>query len=226
MAVDLLRIELSVLWGFDGEGRVTGPDDLVLGVAADGVTAAVSPAVPDGLAAALLDRAGGNDPVGACLELLGPGATVSSWPSFLVPDGVSYELPGVTVLRPGDELRAPRPQNWEPEEWEDLLGGGAGAPWAMIVRDEEVVSVCHTPRRAPEGAEAGTWTREDHRGRGYAAATTAVWSWLLPGPRFYSTSAGNRSSQRVAARLGLTELGAIWKLNRPCGPPRSPGCGR
>ncbi|MFC7327966.1 GNAT family N-acetyltransferase [Marinactinospora rubrisoli] len=57
-----------------------------------------------------------------------------------------------------------------------------------------------------------------HRGRGHAASVTAHWATEFAEDRrrlFYSTSAENTSSQRVAARLGLRRLGWIWKLSRP-----------
>ncbi|MEO3803255.1 hypothetical protein [Nonomuraea sp. B1E8] len=67
--------------------------------------------------------------------------------------------------------------------------------------------------------EIGVIWRLDDRGRlpgpGLAAATTAAWAGLLPGTRlFYSTSADDHSSRRVAARLGLRSIGWLWKLTR------------
>ncbi|MFF3665559.1 GNAT family protein [Microtetraspora malaysiensis] len=49
------------------------------------------------------------------------------------------------------------------------------------------------------------------------AATTAAWADLLSADcphLFYSTSADNLSSQRVAGRLGLRAIGWLWKLTR------------
>ncbi|MFG1701639.1 GNAT family N-acetyltransferase [Nonomuraea sp. M3C6] len=107
--VDLLRIEIGVIWTLDDHGRLPGPEDVVIGVAADGMIGAVGRNVP----------------------------------------------------------------------------------------------------------EAGTWTSPAFRGRGYAATATAAWADLFSGTRlFYSTSADNHSSQRVAARLGLRNIGWLWKLTR------------
>ena len=80
---------------------------------------------------------------------------------------------------------------------------------------DRVVSNCHTPRFNDRGAEAGTWTDPDYRGRGYAAATTAAWASLMAHSDrhlFYSTSADNISSQRVAERLSLPLIGWMWQL--------------
>lgn len=109
------------------------------------------------------------------------------------------------------ELRIPI--TWEADEWAELLAGAYG-PWAMIIDADRVLSICHCARLAAEGVEAGTWTVDDARGRGLAAAATAAWADAcrsLPGLVFYSTGANNRSSQRVAARLGLPLVGQLWK---------------
>ncbi|MFI7135393.1 GNAT family N-acetyltransferase [Nonomuraea sp. NPDC050153] len=226
MTVGLLAVELGVIWRLDSRGRLPGPEEVVIGVAADGMTAAVCADVPDPLAARLLDLVSRSAPpppgeppdaLARCDTLLGGGRTVSGGPCYLVRPPLPFEAPA-EVLRSDDpshaaRARPPRPPNWEPEEWDELVAGGAGAPWAMIVEDGQVAAICHSARLTPEGAEAGTWTSPAFRGRGYAAATTAAWAGLLPGLHlFYSTSAGNRSSQRVAERLGLRAIGRLWKL--------------
>ncbi|TDD04839.1 N-acetyltransferase [Nonomuraea deserti] len=201
-----------------------------MGVAADGMTAAVGRDVPGALASRLLDLVAGGAPsppgqppevLEQCRVLLGGTTTVSSGPCYVVPPPpVIFDAPGAVVLRSDDpahaeRVRPLRPPNWASDEWDDLLDGRDGAPWAMAVADEQVVAVCHTPRRTPDGAEAGVWTAPAFRGRGLAAATTATWAGLLPRTRlFYSTSADNHSSQRVAARLGLRAIGWLWKLTR------------
>jgi RimJ/RimL family protein N-acetyltransferase len=114
------------------------------------------------------------------------------------------------------DLAGAAPPTWEPGEWADLVAGRLG-PWAAVRRGGRVVALCFTPVAGPEGAEAGVWTDPGHRGRGFAAAATARWATSFPGgrPLFHSTSDANRSSQRVAARLGLPRLGRLWKASRP-----------
>lgn len=123
-----------------------------------------------------------------------------------------------------DEIRVPI--TWEDDEWADLLAGAYG-PWAMIIDGDRVLSICHCARLAPAGVEAGTWTADDARSRGLAAAATAAWAdacRTLPGLVFYSTDIANKSSQRVAARLELPLVGQLWKF-RPAdegnGPPQA-----
>ena len=225
--IDLLQVELGVIWRLDDRGRLPGPEDVVIGVAADGLIAAVADSVSDTLARRLLDLTaeGTPSPFGTppdvlegCRALLGgERVAVSGGPSYLVRPPVRFDVP-VRVLRSDEPahvrlVRPLRPGNWAPGEWESLCDGGEGAPWAMIVEDGQVAAICHTARLTPAGAEAGTWTSPLYRGRGYAAATTATWADLLPDLQlFYSTSADNRSSRRVAERLGLRALGWLWKL--------------
>ncbi|MFH8343740.1 GNAT family N-acetyltransferase [Streptomyces sp. NPDC018045] len=166
---------------------------------------------------------------------LGP-VHITSGPSYLVrPDRIRY-APTAPVVRSDTtdpavvaSLRTANPGNWDADEWHDLLDGKLG-PWAMALdpaapapdpdagHPAHVVSICHTPCWTDHGAEAGTWTRPGHRGRGHAATVTAAWSRLqAPTGRhlFYSTSATNHASQNVAARLGLRPLGHLWKLSPP-----------
>lgn len=112
-----------------------------------------------------------------------------------------------------------RPDNWEADEWAELLGGKLG-PWAMALDGREPVSICYSARRTPKAADAGIWTHRRHRGKGLAPAVVAAWARLeAPGKEaiFYSTSASNTASQSVALKLNLKLLGWIWKLEKPAG---------
>lgn len=121
-------------------------------------------------------------------------------------------------------LKKANPGNWEPVEWDELLDGLLG-PWTIASLDERVVSLCHAPLRTTERfAECGVWTDPDFRRRGFAAAVTAEWAAIAakPGRRlFYTTHHTNRSSQRVAERLGLCFLGYEIAPVRSDGAPRS-----
>lgn len=233
-ALDLLRIEMAVLWDTDDRRRLRGPHEFVVAAAPNGITAAVALGLPDDVGDQLLDVVHRSTPpptpaqppaamqeARALLSAAGRGQlSLSYGPSYLVSPPMRYG-DSAAVLRSdspdASRVRSARPDNWTAEEWNELLTGGAGAPWAMIVDHGRVVSMCHTPRSSSAGAEAGTWTNPEFRGRGYAAAATAAWADLLAATcpyLFYSTSADNHSSQRVAERLGLRQLGWLWKLSR------------
>jgi hypothetical protein len=186
--------------------------------------------VPEDLARELRDRhrrAGPGDPAGPppaladCERLL----SASGWktrrqdgPSYVIEkpahfgSGAAIECSGSPTA---ERLRRSNPGNWEPIEWNELLAGDLG-PWTMATRGNRVISICHTPRpMTAAAAECGVWTDPDFRGRGHAAAVTDAWAdMLLPSGRhlFYRTRADNRSSQRVAERLGLRRIGWTWTV--------------
>ncbi|MBV9577636.1 MAG: GNAT family N-acetyltransferase, partial [Chloroflexi bacterium] len=151
---------------------------------------------------------------------LGPvDLTPASGPSYLVGETVDFQS-AAQLVRSDDShsnwLRGATPDNWEVEEWQQLIDGTLG-PWAMAVDNALVIAICHTARNGGRGVEAGVWTRPGFRGRGHAAAVTAAWSAQLRSDErwvFYSTGRTNLSSQRVAARLGLRPLGWLWQLVR------------
>lgn len=233
----LLQVEIETLWVTDDRGyllRSRGPEGtapyLVIAVSTDGQVAVAYSRLPEALIAELqatvAEAPPSPDPatlpawIAGCTRLLqrSVGAVdLSSGPGYLVPPGTTYA--SRADIRRSDETESlrgtiPAPANWSAEEWDQLLDGSLG-PWAMAVEDRVVISLCHSARLTEQGAEAGVWTHPAHRGRGYAAAVTAAWASLLAGSGrhlFYSTSADNRSSQRVAARLNLRPLGWLWIL--------------
>lgn len=221
------------------EFNATPAPHLAVAVADEGHVVAFGRDVPDGLVGEL-EAVLGEGPmqyvptieavvpeaIARCAELiegvLGP-VEVSSGPSYVIPAGTAFasSVPIVLSTEEGGEAAALRERNprrggWSADEWEQLLDGALG-PWAMAVSEGQVVSICHCARLSENGAEAGVWTDVGFRGRGYAAAVTAAWASLLERSGrtlFYSTSAENLSSQRVAARLGLRPIGWVWKLGR------------
>jgi hypothetical protein len=237
---ELLRIEIETLWTHDERGRLVaarrpdayeGAPHLVVGVTTDGATvAAIGRGVADALADELLAEVARSPRVAPsevpaaferCTQLLRDAlgdVETSGGPSYLIPPGTTFATP-VAIRRsegnPAEALRGKRPDNWQVDEWQQLVDGALG-PWAIATIDGAPVSMCHSARLSERGAEAGVWTAPEHRGRGYAAAVTADWAALLaPSGRhlFYSTSANNVSSQRVAARLGLRPIGWTWRLS-------------
>jgi RimJ/RimL family protein N-acetyltransferase len=238
--IDLLRIEIETLYATDERGRLLESREpepgsaphLVVAVARDGWTSAIGRAVPDRVASDLEAAMRRDPPRGEpaqrpecmerCEELLRSAmgeTSVAAGPSYLMAGEVS-PTSAATILRSDCDgaaakvqLQPPAASGWRLDEWTALIGGELG-PWAMGAIDGGVVSICHCARLTDRAAEAGVWTAPGHRGQGHAAAATAAWTSIMrPGGRllFYSTSADNRSSQRVAARLGLRPIGWLWQ---------------
>jgi RimJ/RimL family protein N-acetyltransferase len=144
---------------------------------------------------------------------------LSGGPSYVFPADLPPATPPLPVIV-SDETgrdraaRLDRPGNWEPDEWAELTAGDLG-PWAMALDGNSPVSITFTPASTATSAEAGAWTRPDHRGRGLAVAVTHAW-WqldrLTKNVIYYSTDSDNVASQAVARKLGLVPLGWIWTL--------------
>jgi hypothetical protein len=238
----LLAIEIDTLWSTDGRGRLVEErglngfpaPHLVVACSSGASVTAVGSEVPDDLALELSGLLAGSETprpgsppvtlevVRRRLEAVMGPVEVASGPSYVaesLPTATSAGtiVPSDTVIRQEPRLRAPQGANWEPGEWRLLLEGALG-PWAAVTEGNSTIALCFSARLTDMAAEAGVWTHPDHRGRGHAAAVTAAWGrQVLATGRlvFYSTSASNRSSQRVAARLGLRPIGWIWQLRRP-----------
>ena len=84
------------------------------------------------------------------------------------------------------------------------------APWCAAMAGEDIAALCFAARLGPRGAAVGIYTFPGYRGRGLAAAVTAAWSAmpaLAERTLSYSALRTNRSSLRVAERLGLRRFG-------------------
>jgi hypothetical protein len=125
--------------------------------------------------------------------------------------------PGVPVVVSetvaGDELLGRLESEGMPAGLAGMRFAGTGdlwPPWCAALWDGAVASVAFAARLSSSGVEAGVATAPDARGRGLAATATAAWSAhpdLADRARFYTTAVENRSSRRVAERLGLRLLG-------------------
>lgn len=229
--LELLRIQADA--SFDARGRIAGCDGVTIASSTDGQTLWIGAGVPDDAATELaveFDRAPRpsrpSEPppaLDACEQILGRVSgelTRTSGPSYVIPDDIEFGVGTTIACSDGTDtevLRCANPGNWHPIEWSELLDGKLG-PWSMITKGERAISICHTPGRLTQRAgECGVWTDPRFRGRGYAAATAAAWVPLVRAPGrhlFYSTDANNLSSQRVAHRLNLLEIGWTWRLHR------------
>lgn len=89
------------------------------------------------------------------------------------------------------------------------------APVGAAIADGVAVAVCFCSRITARVAEAGTYTAEGYRGRGYA--TEAARSWAA-GVRaagrvpLYSTTPDNIASQSIARKLGAMQYGMTYSI--------------
>jgi RimJ/RimL family protein N-acetyltransferase len=94
-------------------------------------------------------------------------------------------------------------ERWLPQ-WQSYAT--TGLPVVAVVVDGAAVSVCACVRFPGDATEAGVETHQAFRGRGHAVAVTAAWAQAVRARGMfplYGTSWRNRTSQRVAAKLGL-----------------------
>lgn len=79
-------------------------------------------------------------------------------------------------------------------------------PWMVVLEQGTGVASCFSARMTARAAEAGVWTLEAFRGRGYAANVAAAWACAVRDMGrvpLYSTDWENLASQGVARKLGL-----------------------
>lgn len=213
--------------------RSAGPRFAFLGCQ-QGNVFAVRGDVGDPIAQAVLALSAGeapwSDPVNppgcltAAIDLLARGGAATT-----ITRGIVYRLPQETWFEhPARIVRADTPAG---EDFRgriadhgfppSLLGmgfkelGHLWAPWCAALDGEKIAALAFAARLGGEGAEIGVATGPEFRRRGFAAAATAAWSRLPAlGDRalFYSTQTTNRSSQRVAARLGLRQIGSSLRV--------------
>jgi RimJ/RimL family protein N-acetyltransferase len=214
-AHDLLAAEIEIGYVRDERGRLlhdnvpSGPPAplVVVGFPAAGEPIVVCGAQLEDVVANKVRRIVAEDRRGAAdriVRTLGAGVRAETGPVWVVPaDLPLIDLDPDARVVWHEEFGSQLPQ----EVVDDLE-----APWAAVVVGGRVVSSCDTVRRGPSGFEAGVRTATEHRARGYAAAATAEWGrrmQALGRPLFYATNDDNRSSQRVAQRLGLVPIGRL-----------------
>ncbi len=223
--LDIITLQTAALFRFDAAGRITGTNEpdpgpgprLFLGRTREGNIWHFGMSVSDDLAASL-DGILQREPVAedlshpatsldALIRELETGAPVTSiWsgPAWVAPSGIAG-LPGIETT-----------SRLDPGQISDALPIFASdiapaLPYAAVVVDGNVVSICSCARITAAVAEAGLHTVAAHRRRGYAAAAVVAWATAVRASGripLYSTSWDNIASRRVAAKLGLTLYGA------------------
>ena len=84
------------------------------------------------------------------------------------------------------------------------------APFVVAHNTEQAISVCASVRITPQAHEAGVETMHAYRRGGYGDAAVRRWTnevLALGAIPLYSTSKDNTASQRLARRVGYSEIG-------------------
>jgi hypothetical protein len=238
----LLHVDIDTMFVMSASGRIERENDPDCSPAPQmffvacpfGNIARVRYDVDDAIAVRILEVAAKEPPwrdldtmpgcVREIVELLsgGPSAeTVASHLIYRLPNDVKYEH-AVAIVRgdteEGRQMLARLADRGMPDYMRDAGFKGVGdfwEPWCVAIERGEVASMAFAARLGEMGAEIGVYTFPTYRGRGLAAAVTAAWASMPSLNRralFYSTSNTNRSSQRVAARLGLRLIGASFRI--------------
>jgi hypothetical protein len=240
--LSLLRIDLETMFALSSAGRIlreSPPDHsdgprLFLAGCAGGNLLAVRHDV-DGETARRAEALAAAEPPWidietrpACLDALmalsAPDAPAQAAPPVLIyrlPNGALYEADAAIVRSDqaeGVALLERLTRDGMPPHL--VKAGFVGLedfwrPWCAALVGTEVAALAFAARLGNRGAEIGVYTFPGFRGRGLAAAVTAAWS-ALPSLAdrvlFYSTHRTNISSQSVAARLGLRQIGLSVRL--------------
>ncbi len=237
----LLHVDIDTMFVMSASGRIerendpdrsSGPRAFFAGCPFGNLTR-VRYDVDDRIAERIVEVAAkeppSSDPAAppACLammvELLSDGqpAATSSALIYKIPNGLKYQHPAAIVRgdsEQGRQLLARLADRGMPDYMRTAgfkRVGDFWEPWCVALVGADIASMAFAARLGVRGAEVGVYTFPKYRSRGLAAAVTAAWSSmrsLNQRALFYSTSQSNRSSQRVAARLGLRLIGASVRI--------------
>jgi hypothetical protein len=227
--LELITLHTIALFKHDAGCRITGSNEpipepaprLYIGRSPEGNVWRFGTSVPANLAARMDEVLRAEPPVTdleappRCLQalsdLLGshaPVTDVSSGPAWLVPtDASAPDGVAITSSLSPDQIR----------DADQLFASDVAPmlPYAAVVVDGQVASLCSCSRITPDVAEAGLVTVAEHRGHGYAVAVTATWAAAVRATGrlpLYSTSWDNHASRRVAAKLNLRLYGADFSM--------------
>lgn len=218
-ALQLLELQLEVLFRLDARGRMTELNQsgatpaprVFLGRTSQGNLCRTRVDLPAALAEEL-ETIAAEEPVvedfrtppavaGRLRQALEAHAGVSAeyrGPAHLLPEiqttpqgVVSVDASSADLLKPGF-----------PGFLEDLQ---SSLPLSAVIQDGRAVSICCCARSHSAAAEAGVETLPEYRGRGYGLAVTAHWACQVQRSgrlALYSTWWGNAASLALVRRLG------------------------
>lgn len=237
---DRLTINASTVFVLDGQGRILRENDpdrsagprlfasdctagnqvFVRHDVSDDVAGALTRAVEGGASSWSADKPPWLSEAVRLLERDAPVVSVETSVIYALPHGLDPPARRV-VLGETDEGQALLRRLCETGMPPHLVVAGFlnvadfWDPWCAVLIEGEIASLAFAARLGEAGAEVGVYTFPAYRGQGHAAAATAAWtslSQLEDRELFYSTLTSNRSSQRVAERLGLEQIGVGLRI--------------
>jgi GNAT acetyltransferase len=127
---------------------------------------------------------------------------------YRFPDLLAFEGSCISIVEGNADLLRRGLDEWLPDV-------AAGLPMIAMVADGRAVSICASVIASKMVHSAGVETLPDYRRRGLGVQSVAGWARTVQASGatpFYATTFDNVASQRLAARLGLSLVGAEFSL--------------
>lgn len=130
-----------------------------------------------------------------------PITTIYSGPAYILPDSLATERTVLITDNNTEFLAEHFPYTLEIIDFR--------RPITAVIIDNTAVAVCFCARKTEHVAEAGVFTLEEYRKRGYASLVVNDWAIVVRQEGLtplYSTSDDNKASQSVANKLGAIQF--------------------
>ena len=145
----------------------------------------------------------------AALSSVGPLTSMRAGQLYRFPDLPAFEGTCISIVESNADLLRGGLDEWLPDV-------AVGLPMIAMVADGRAVSICTSVIAATNAVhEADVETLPDYRRRGFGVQAVAGWARAVQASGatpFYATTFDNVVSQRLAARLGLSLVGAEFSL--------------
>lgn len=146
------------------------------------------------------------------LSSVGPLTSMRAGQLHRFPDLLAFEGTAISMIESNADLLRGGLDEWLPDVT-------FGLPMIAMIADGRAVSICTSVIASKTVHEAGVETLPDYRRRGFGVKAVAGWARTVQASGatpFYATTFDNVASQRLAARLGLTLVGAEFSLIIRC----------
>jgi GNAT superfamily N-acetyltransferase len=142
------------------------------------------------------------------LSSVGPLTSMRAGQLYRFPDLLAAEGSCISIVEGNADLLRGGLDEWLPDV-------ALGLPMIAMVADDRAVSICASVIASKMVHSAGVETLPDYRRKGLGVQAVAGWARTVQAggaTPFYATTFDNIASQRLAARLGLSLVGAEFSL--------------